>query len=136
MGNLLIGKNQPGPCNIQPQSLFRQNFHMDTTAVLNKCSVSAHFDFLYISRKIKLFRHGLILSALAPTLKDLHIFFEGIRLFLLPSVNFPQGYGSYSYKEFANERLLLLYSLRRLRLTRVHPRSKRQHIEHHGRLCS
>ena len=68
-----------------------------------------------------------ILFALAPTLKHLHIFFEG-RRFLLPSVNLPhleelvvEGYYSYSDEEFANERLPLLRSLRRLRLTCVHP---------------
>jgi hypothetical protein len=69
-----------------------------------------------------------ILSALAPTLKHLHIFFEGNRLFLLPSVNLPhleelvvEGDYSYGDEEFANERLPLFRSLRRLRLTRVYP---------------
>jgi len=85
-----------------------------------------------------------ILSALAPTLKHLHIFFEGTRLFLLPSVNLPhleelvvEGYYSYGDEEFANERLPLLLSLSRLRLTRLcHGWSRRQHVEDHSRLCS
>jgi len=70
-----------------------------------------------------------ILYALPSTLKHLHIFFECIRLFILPSVNLPhleelvvEGEYSYSDEELANERLPLLGSLRRLRLTLVMPR--------------
>lgn len=77
----------------------------------------------------ELCRHVLlrILHALAPTLKHLHIFFDSIRLFILPFADLPhleelvveEDY-SYNDQDFANDRPPLLASLRRLRLTGLH----------------